>query len=59
MVSPAETERSLPPGSDPMLPTSYRVRHERGENADTFTMELGAFDQSKEVSFAPGAKSSE
>ena len=37
-----------------MLPSRYQVRRVRRENADTFTMELTASDQSGSVSFAPG-----
>jgi len=54
MVSLVENERALSPESDPMLPSRYQVRRVRRENADTFTMELTASDQSGSVSFAPG-----
>jgi NAD(P)H-flavin reductase len=54
MVSLVENERTLSPESDPMLPRRYQVRRVRRENADTFTMELAAADQSGRVSFAPG-----
>lgn len=37
-----------------MRPSRYRVRCLRGENADTFTMELEALDRSEVTPFTPG-----
>jgi NAD(P)H-flavin reductase len=37
-----------------MRPSRYRVRRVRGENADTFTMELETLDQSEATPFTPG-----
>ncbi|MGB7435885.1 MAG: FAD/NAD(P)-binding protein [Candidatus Acidiferrum sp.] len=54
MVEIIESEISHSTGSDPMVPQLFRIDRLKRETEDTFTLELGPFQEGAKISFLPG-----